>query len=317
MNASAPEVSVVVATRNRPGYLSELLRSLREQSLPPEHFEVVVVDDASGPETADVVAGERELGVLALRMVRRERSQGPAAPRNDGWRAATAPVVAFIDDDCVADPEWLTAGLRASREHPGAIVQGRVDPIAEQLPRLNYFSHTFSNDRCGPWYETANIFYPRAVLDQLGGFDEEAFVGMGGADTDLAWRAMEAGVETLMAQDARVYHAVVPVGPVGRLRRAHRWSNSILVFARHPGMRAHLVHGVFWNRHHYHLARAALALAVPRRLRLVRLWLGAPYVTHLVERRSGPLLAPYIVLHDLIELAAVVRGAIRYRTPVV
>jgi GT2 family glycosyltransferase len=317
MSEPRPDVSVVVATRDRPAYLNALLESLRRQTLAAARFEVIVVDDASGPETAEVVERQQARGGLALRALRRESSHGPAAPRNDGWGAAAAELVAFVDDDCVADGHWLEEGLRAAREHPGAIVQGRVDPVAEELPRLNFFAHTFSNDRCGPWYETANIFYPRQLLERLGGFDEDAFVGMGGADTDLAWRALESGIPALMALDARVYHAVVPVGAAGKLRRANRWSNSILVFARHPGMRRHLVGGLFWNRRHYELARCAVALALPRRLWPLRVWLAAPYVRYLVWRRSGPLLAPYIVVHDLVEVAAVVRGAVRYRTPVV
>jgi glycosyltransferase involved in cell wall biosynthesis len=317
MTPATPHISVVVATRNRPSYLEHLLESLRSQTLGPTRFEVVVVDDASGPETAQVLDRHQSRGGLALRTIRRETSRGPAAPRNDGWRAAAGAVVAFVDDDCVADRRWLEEGLRAATEHPAAIVQGRVEPIAQQLPNLTFFSHTFSNDRCGPWYETANIFYPRDLLERMGGFDAEAFVGMGGADTDLAWRAIEAGTPAVMASEARVYHAVVRVGALGRLRRASRWSNATLALARHPGLRRHLVAGVFWNRVHLDLARAAAALVVPRRLWPLRLWLAGPYLRRLVVRRSGPLLAPYIVLHDLVEVVAVVRGAIRYRTPVI
>jgi GT2 family glycosyltransferase len=317
MTQPPPDISVVVATRNRATYLDDLLESLRRQTLAASRFEVVVVDDASGPETAAVLERQRAQGGLALRAIRRDASSGPAAPRNEGWRGSAGGLVAFVDDDCVADEAWLEEGLRAAEEHPGAIVQGRVDPIAEQLPSLTFFSHTFSNDRCGPWYETANIFYPREVLERMGGFDEEAFVGMGGADTDLAWRAIEAGTATLMAREARVYHAVVPVGARGRLRRASRWSNAVLALARHPGLRSHLVAGVFWNQVHLDLTKGAVALALPRRLWPLRLWLAVPYLRRLVVRRSGPVLAPYIVLHDLVEVTAVARGAIRYRTPVI
>jgi hypothetical protein len=71
---------------------------------------------------------------------------------------------------------------------------------------------------------------------------------------------------------------------------------------------------VFWKWNHYALARAVLALLLPRRWWPVQWWLAAPYVDMLTNRRSGPLLAPYLVLHDLVEVVAVVRGGVRYRT---
>jgi hypothetical protein len=91
----------------------------------------------------------------------------------------------------------------------------------------------------------------------------------------------------------------------------------MLPFKRHPGLREHLVRGVFWNPVHYQLARAALALAVPRRLWPLRWLLAAPYVVRLTARRSGPLLAPYFILHDLVEVAACLRGSARYKTFVI
>ena len=59
--------------------------------------------------------------------------------------------------------------------------------------------------------------------------------------------------------------------------------------------------------------RAVIALLLPSRFRLLRLWLAAPYVKHLTNRRSGPLLAPYLALLDAVEVLAVVRGGLRNR----
>ena len=78
-------------------------------------------------------------------------------------------------------------------------------------------------------------------------------------------------------------------------------------------MRRTLVLGVFWNWRHLEAWCALLALALPRRLRLLRLLLAAPYLRRLVARRSGPLLAPYLILHDAIELGTLVRGSLRHR----
>jgi hypothetical protein len=91
----------------------------------------------------------------------------------------------------------------------------------------------------------------------------------------------------------------------------------MLCFKRHPGLRKHLIAKVFWKQTHYDLARFVLAMILPRRLWPLRWWLAARYVVHLTNRRSGPLLAPYLVLHDLVEVVAVLRGAVRYRVPVI
>jgi glycosyltransferase involved in cell wall biosynthesis len=321
--AGLPEVSVVVATRNRPGRLERLLASLREQTLGSERFEVIVVDDASDDSTPELLARESERGGLDLRVLRREAAGGPARARDEGWRAARAPLVAFTDDDCTAAAAWLSAGLEAARHRPGAVVQGRTEPDPAERDRLGPFSRTVEVNKLGPYYQTCNIFYPREVLEGVDGFDPDSFRGPGGEDTDLAWRAIAAGAATVFAPEARAYHAVARLGPLGRLRVAARWGDTIGIFARHRALRAeHLTYGVFWKGTHYLLARALLGLALRRRLPpALVLWLLAPYVRNLLERGhlegGGPLAAPYYVVEDLVETASVVRGAIRCRTLVI
>jgi glycosyltransferase involved in cell wall biosynthesis len=318
-----PSVSVVVATRNRPARLRALLASLRRQSLPKTEFEVVVVDDCSeDPATADALERELADGGLNLRVIRRQNAEGPAAARNDGWRVARAPIVAFTDDDCVADAEWLSEGLRACQEQSDGIVQGRTEPDPDEVHLLTPFSRTLTVRDLGPFYQTSNIFYPRSLLERLGGFDSAAYSMPGGEDTDLAWRAIETGAPTSFADGAMVFHAVNQLGPVGKLRFALHWGETMQVFKRHPELRrAVFVHGLFWKYSHYLLVRALIGLALPRSLWLIRLRLVWRYAQHVFRRGRGegryegnsPLLAPYYVLYDLVELAAIIRAAIRYR----
>lgn len=306
-------VSVVVATRDRADRLGRLLGALAGQTLDRSAFEVIIVDDGSQDGTAAVLAA----ATPDVRVVRSERSRGPAAARNEGWRAARAPLVAFTDDDCQVTDGWLEALLKVAEAHPGAIVQGPVTPHPDERDLYGPFSHTLENESLGRGFETANILYPRDLLEHLGGFDETAFSKAGGEDTDLAWRAIEAGTQPYWAPQAMVHHSVVGLGPLGKLRSARRWDESMLAFRRHPALRRTLVAGVFWNRHHLEFTRAVLALALPRRLWWLRWMLAAPYVAYLVERRSGPLLAPYLVLYDAIEVATVLQGAARYRVLVI
>src|SRR3954454_4952353 len=160
-----PRVSVVMATHNRAQRLAAMLDSLREQTLPHDDFEVIVVDDASTDDGATRRTLEEALprGGLALRVVHRDRSRGPAVARNQGWHMAGAPLVAFTDDDCRAAPGWLAAAVAVADAHPGAIVQGRTDPMPEEWDQFSPFHHTLEIHEAGPSYETCNIFYPREL----------------------------------------------------------------------------------------------------------------------------------------------------------
>jgi glycosyltransferase involved in cell wall biosynthesis len=304
-----------VSTRDRPERLARLLASLRAQALDPASFEVIVVDDGSSHETESLLARELERPGPPVRPIRHEVSRGPAAARNTGWRAARAPLVAFTDDDCAPDRHWLRAALALHDEHPGAILQGRTEPDPSELGLDGLLSRTVAVRSLGPQYETCNVFYPRRVLESLGGFDERYGPRPAAEDTDLAWRAIERGHRTVFAPEALVFHAVQRLGAGGMLRVASRWDEAIRVFADHPATRTMLYRGTFWNVWHYLWWRSLLALAGPRWLRTLVL------TRHLVElrlragrARAGPGAIPFLLVHDTVECWAVARGALRYRT---
>jgi glycosyltransferase involved in cell wall biosynthesis len=312
-----PEISVVVATRNRAPRLERLLDGLRAQSIGADRFEVIVVDDGSTDETANALA-RIKAGWPAMRVITRAQPAGPATAREEGWRAATGGVIAFTDDDCVPVPHWLERGLAAIEANAGAFVQGRTAPNPAEVDSLGPFSRTIEVAELHPAFNTCNIFYPRAVLEQVDGFDARAFGrSPGGEDCDLAWRAIAAGARPVFEPEAVVHHAVDRVGPIGMLRVAARWTTPMLAYARHPGLRRDFVGGIFWKRTHYWLARAILGALLPTRLAPLRNWLMYPYLRDIWARGrvlgGGPLLAPWYVLCDVVETVAVARAAVRYR----
>ena len=318
-------VAVVAATHNRAGRLAALLDALRAQTI--GDFEVVIVDDASSDGTAELLAAERARGDLALTVLHRKQSRGPAVARNVGWRAASAPIIAFTDDDCRPSPGWLEAGLDAMAATANgtgeAIVQGLTEPDPQEAERLGPFSRSLNVPALDHWYATANMFYARTTLERLGGFDEKTFSGPGGEDTDLAWRAIGEGVPAAFSDEARVWHAVHELGPVQRLRFATRWDETMAVFARYPELRRRtMIRGLFWKESHYHLARTVAGLLLPGRLRIVGAYFAYRYAILLWRRAhwqgdgkgGGPLLVPYYLAENAIELATAARGAARYRT---
>jgi len=274
-----------------------------------------VVDDGSGSATAAQLEAERAAGDLDLIVLGHDTPRGPGAARNLGWPAARAPLVAFTDDDCVPEPGWLAAGLAAHRRQPEAIVQGRTEPEPAELHHGGPLARTLRSVELGPQYPTSNMFYPRELLERLGGFDEGFGLRPGGEDTDLAWRAIELGRPAVLAPDALVRHAVERLGLARTLREGTRWTATTRMFARHPATRQMLDHRIFWNVWHYLLARSLLALLLPRGPRAILL------ARHLValHRRArslgaGPWAIPVLLAYDAVELGSVARGAARHRT---
>lgn len=316
MESAGPQLAVVVSTRNRAGQLAEMLDALAVQSAGCDAFELVVVDDASTDETAEVLERERRRGRLRLRVIRRAAPGGAAIGRDQGWRACATRWIAFTDDDCLPDREWVAALLAACEAAPDAIVQGRTEPRPDELHRTGPFSRTIEVTALDHAFQTTNIAYPRELLERVGGFDVVAYAGaVGGEDTDLAWRAIEAGARAVFCERALVYHAVNVLGPLGLLRVAARWT-AALPYARHATIRRrHFVAGLFRKPTHLWLAVALAGALLPGRLRLLAPALAVPYLRALRARGilqgGGLALAPYFLLHDLVEVWATVRGGAR------
>lgn len=313
---ATPEVSVVVATHNRAERLEELLSALRKQTLSLERFEVIVVDDGSTDATHEVLGREHAREGLRLTTLSHPEPRGPGGARNVGWPRATAPVVAFTDDDCVPTPGWLEALLARFRDGGEPIVRGVTVPNPAEAHRLDPYAKTVDITYRSPHYETCNIAYPRSLLELVDGFDESFRVA--GEDGDLGWRAAAAGGRPEFAPDAVVHHAVFSRGMRGGLGDALLATEGVQIYKRHPELRRHLSCRVFYNRSHPMLIQAAVGVALGRR-RPAALALTLPYARSLLRRCGGRGAslrhAPFFVLFDAVQLAATIRGALRNRLP--
>ena len=319
-----PQISVVVASHDRPLRLLWLLNALEDQTLAADRFEVIVAHDSRPPRTQTLLAEHPLTRRGSLRVVQQTPGTGCAPVlRNAGWRAACGELIAFTDDDCRPQPGWLEALATASQQTPRDVLQGAVrsDPdeatVLAQVP----WARTLHVDPPIWHAATANIAYPRELLERLDGFAEE-IRGPGGEDTDLWARAEDAGARLVAVPDALVYHAVHPMTLSQYLRSLHRWADIPAVVKRHPRMRRRLPYGgLFWKERHARLLLGVAGAAAARRhpvwwalaLPWARsAWPGSGRTPRGVLRAVAAL--PGRAAQDAGEIAAMVRGSVRHRT---
>ncbi len=311
-----PRVSVAVSTYQRAAMLPRLFEALEHQSLPLGEFELVLVDNGSTQDTAEIIQKLAASSELRVHAVRVEPNRGPAFGRNFAWREARAEIVAFTDDDCAPAPGWLEHGLR-SMIAGDAVVVGQTIPDPE-LP-LGPFSRTIRVDDVN-WLPTCNVFYLREDLEAAQGFDE-SFLEPGGEDTDLALRVRNLRKrEFRFDPEALVYHDVRPSRFLHAARETLRWKGAPRFFRLHPEARERLHRGIFWKPSHPKvlLATTGLALGVvwPPGILLTLPWLHYRMLVRRPpgRRRSAYPSLPGTFVIDLLETVTMVRGSLRHRT---
>jgi GT2 family glycosyltransferase len=312
---SCPDITVVVPTYCRPHLLGPLVAALEEQTLPADHFEVVFVDNASPDDTSARLAGLAASSPLRLHHLI-EPKRGPAAPRNAGWRTSTAPVVAFIDDDCLPEPGWLAAGLAAvTADNRIGVVQGCTrKPEGAPLGDWTLWRQVAAPT---PYFEGCNIFYRRAALEQAGGFDEG--IGNYGEDVALGWAVIDAGWERGYAEGAVAYHDVEERGVRYHMRTGLLERNFALIAKRHPGFRR----DAFWRPWALRRENAAFTVAVAGLLLATRrrsaLLLVLPYLRLRLPPSEHPRRARFFLeraVVDAAQFAGMRIGSLRHRIAV-
>ncbi|CQR60959.1 glycosyltransferase [Streptomyces leeuwenhoekii] len=186
--------AVVIPTLAR-DTLADCLAALAAATGPrPE--QIVLVDDRPGPE-AEAGALEYPLGVLgdlrARTVVLHSGGRGPAAARNTGLRAVTAPWTAFLDDDVQVGPHWcdqLVQDLAEAAPDTGAVQGVIAVPLPGERRPTDWERATAGLARAR-WI-TADMAYRTEALKQVGGFDER-FTRAFREDADLALRVLAAG----------------------------------------------------------------------------------------------------------------------------
>ena len=278
-SARARKVSVVVCVHNGARDLPALFSALREQTLPRDEFEVIVVDDASTDETAALA--EQEPGT---RLIRAPEKVGLPRARNIGIAEAVAPIVAMTDADTCPAPPWLELGVRRMEEDGADMLAGAVrvplgtrPTIPALLDAATHFDQESYVER--GYGVGANLWVRRSLVDRIGGFNEQ-LEAYGGDDNEFGQRATQAGAKLIFAPEVELSHP--PRTTVKSLvRKGYLLGFGRAAHRRHNPGPVGTVPPLYTQRHQFtprwrmlKVERLVNAGYVPSRFQLARLQLG-------------------------------------------
>ena len=213
--------------------IDRCIESILSLDYPEERLEIIVVDNDSRDNTAEIV---QKYPVKLLS----EKKRGAAAARNKGWRNASHDLVAFTDADCVVDKKWLSCLVAGFTDSKTGGCGGKVMPAPPRNIIEEYIIHKdiLSQERAlmdepisPPFIVTANAIYSKDALEAIDGFDETMIFPA--EDADLSWRMQWKGYSLEYVPEAVVvhYHRSDLVGLLKQVRLYG--AGSAALFARH------------------------------------------------------------------------------------
>jgi GT2 family glycosyltransferase len=310
-----PEVSVVIVTWNGRQHLDACLASIEAQR--GVATEAILVDNASTDGTSDYVRARFPW----VRLVSLAENRGFAGGNNAGVREAAGRFVAFLNNDTSADPGWLGALLSGIDEPGGfALVTSRIvymhdpniiDSAGDGVLRWGGAFKRHHGEPASVAATTQEVFgvcgaacmMPKAVFDEIGGFDEDFFASH--EDVDLSYRARLRGYRCRYVADALVRHiGSATLGTVSPFSVFHGQRNLEWMYVKNtPGslllktLPGHVVYDVAAGVHFarigmlgpYLRAKAAAIAGLPRMLRKRAAVqrarrVGAPAIAPLLDR---------------------------------
>ena len=246
------DISIGICTRNRYQTLEQVLLSLRDQTLGNERFEVVLVDDGSTDDTAEMVRRVRAQVDYPLCYLWQPHA-ALATARNTGIRAARGQIMLYIDDDVLAHPRLLEEHLVIHRQYDRCVCNGWVNHITEAVrPENPKFT---AADISTSFFWTSNVSVKLAHLKEAGCFDED-FKEYGWEDQELGLRLMAIGLSKRNNYKAIGFHIKKPptqANIAGALAQARAKARSARIYIeKHPRLRSRFSTGA-------HPPRLALA----------------------------------------------------------
>lgn len=231
-------VSIIVITRNRPYVISNCLNSLLKQEHRP--FEIIVVDSSSNDETRRIIGNFPDVKYVYFK---NGKNKMPVS-RNMGIKEAKGKVIAFVDDDTICGPQWLSECVKSYSSAEIGVVGGRIlEPQTKDLDhfrkvpigKINEKGEFFDNFDCDPGatievdtLRGCNMSFMNEVFEKLGGFDRQYTGNNCREEADMITRAQKAGFKVVFNPKMVLDHLVEKREDVGREKTSAR-SNFYIV----------------------------------------------------------------------------------------
>ncbi len=222
----SPNISVVICSYNRDQYIGLALKSLYEQQCDLNIFEVLVVDNNSTDNTESVcqafIHDHPDLQIQYLT----EKQQGSSFARNKGATIAKGEILVFMDDDAVAEQDFISNIYAFFKTHPEATgLGGRITPlyIPKEPKWMSHFVSSlvgnfhYSDSRKefgeGKYPLESNMAVKKKAFDEIGGFNTslpgvKGKIRIGGEGKDFFYRLLHKGAKVFYDPSVKVQHVV-------------------------------------------------------------------------------------------------------------
>ena len=229
-----PEISVAVCTYNRSDVLPKCLESLVDQTADTELFEVLIIDNNSTDYTKKI-ADEFCKKHTNFKYIFEEK-RGHSQARNRAIAKAKGKYLAYIDDDAIADKDWVKSILDCFNETDTDVIGGPVEPFIDSEKNYNIESHKFDcgneRKRMAPpkfdfGFSTCNVCFKKSLFDEVGLFSEDFGVVNGklqmGEDSEMGYRLLKAGKVFYYEPNMKVCHKLrlKELEFIGSLKRSY------------------------------------------------------------------------------------------------
>jgi glycosyltransferase involved in cell wall biosynthesis len=225
-----PKISVVVATYNAARTLDDCLSSLLQITYP--NYEVIVVNDGSTDDSASIIDQYPFKAITT-------RNQGVSAARNEGLHAATGEIIAYIDSDARADPDWLfyLASTYLESDVVGVggpnLVPDEDDWVAKCVYRApGGPTQVMLDDQSAEHIPGCNMSFRKSAIEKIGGFDP--IFTKAADDVDICWRLLEEGYRIGFSPSAIVWHHRRPSIKAYWRQQAGYGESEVLLERKHP-----------------------------------------------------------------------------------
>lgn len=206
--------SIIIPSYNRAEEINELLSSLEKLDFAKDKFEIIIADDGSNDNTAELIKTFQGKNSYTLKYFA-QQNKGPGAARNLGMQNANGDFFIFVDSDVTVPPQWLKE-IDAALQREKADAFGGPDTYLDSFPALlkaiNYSMTSFitTGGLRGKKGKKLAKFYPRSfnmglsrnLWQKIGGFGSLRH----GQDIEFSNRIIRSGAKTIFVEKAHVYH---------------------------------------------------------------------------------------------------------------